>query len=41
MTRNDVVEELREDKELMPTNTSQETRAMLKAAWNYDAPSGI
>jgi hypothetical protein len=36
-----VVEELREDKELMPANTADETRAMLKAAWNYDAPSGI
>ncbi len=36
-----VVEELREDKALMPAETQEQTRAMLKEAWNYDAPSGI
>ncbi len=36
-----VVEELREDKELMPTDTQEKTRAMLKEAWNFDAPAGI
>ena len=36
-----IVEELREDKALMPADTQQQTRAMLKRAWNREAPTGI
>ena len=36
-----VVEELREDKTLHPADIEQQTRSMLKAAWNREAPTGI
>ncbi len=36
-----VVEELREDKALHPADTEQQTRSMLKAAWNREASTGI
>jgi hypothetical protein len=36
-----VVEELREDKALHPADIEQQTRSMLKAAWNREASTGI
>ena len=36
-----VVEELREDKTLHPADIEQQTRSMLKAAWNREEPTSI
>ncbi|MDB4937784.1 MAG: hypothetical protein JWP87_4756 [Labilithrix sp.] len=36
-----VIEELREDRSLQPTDVEQQTRSMLKNAWNREAPTGI
>lgn len=36
-----VVEELREDKALHPADIEQQTRSMVKNAWNREAPTGI
>jgi hypothetical protein len=36
-----VVEELREDRSLQPSDVEQQTRTMLKAAWNREASTGI
>lgn len=36
-----VIEELCENKQLSPTDTQEQTRAMLKQAWDREAPSGI
>lgn len=36
-----VVEELRENKSLSPIDTQEQTREMVKNAWNREAPSGI
>jgi hypothetical protein len=36
-----VVEELGEDRALHPANVEEQTRTMLKKAWNRDAPTGI
>jgi len=36
-----VVEELREDKSLQPLDTQQQTRSMMKKAWDREAPTGI
>lgn len=36
-----VVEELREDKELHPSDTDQQTRSMVKKAWDREAPASL
>ena len=36
-----VVEELREDKALHPADIENQTRSMVRAAWNREAPTGI
>lgn len=36
-----VVEELREDKTLHPADAQQQTNAMVKKAWSFDAPAGV
>jgi hypothetical protein len=36
-----VVEELREDRALQPSDVEQQTRTMLKSAWNREVPTGI
>jgi len=36
-----VVEELREDKELHPFDTEQQTRSMVKKAWDREAPASL
>jgi len=36
-----VVEELREDKALQPSDIEQQTRSMVKAAWDREATTGI
>ncbi len=36
-----VVEELREDKSLQPSDTQEQTRKMVKKAWDREAPTGI
>ena len=36
-----VVEELREDKALHPADAQQQTNAMVKKAWRFEAPAGV
>lgn len=36
-----VVEELREDKELNPSDSADKTREMTKAAWSHEAPTSL
>jgi len=36
-----VIEELREDRELMPVDAQEQTRVMVKNAWNREAPSAL
>jgi len=36
-----VIEELREDRELMPVDAQEQARVMIKNAWDREAPSGI
>lgn len=36
-----VVEELRENKQLMPEDVAERTRVMVKNAWDREAPSGV
>jgi len=36
-----VIEELREDRELMPADVQEQARVMIKNAWNREAPSGV
>jgi hypothetical protein len=36
-----VVEELREDRSLQPSDVEQQTRSMVRNAWNREAPTGI
>jgi hypothetical protein len=36
-----VVEELRENKQLMPVDAQDQTRVMVKNAWDREAPSGV
>lgn len=36
-----VVEELRENKRLSPVDAQEQTRVMVKNAWDREAPSGV